>query len=295
MRRSSPAHAAWLSRSAWRRRATCRWNSGESSIASCRGRARAIGSSARDAARTSRQHHHAVGQDHRLGDGVGDEDHRGAAALPEVEQQVAHVRPGDLVESGEGLVHQQDRCAERERPHEGDPLLHAARELARVGVEEAAQPDGVEQLADPLVGQRLVALALAVELVEQADVVAHRPPRQQRRRLGHEAELLAVPGVVRTVARDLDLARDRPRSGRRSTRSSVDFPHPDGPRRLTNSPAADGQVDVAQRLGGRAPAAERLADVRTLTIGAAASRSVRGMVAVIPRSRAGPSARRAWR
>ena len=61
-------------------------------------------------------------------------------------QQVAHVGAGDLVEGGERLVHQQQRGAEGDRPHEGDALLHAARQLVRVGVGEVGQADLGEQL-----------------------------------------------------------------------------------------------------------------------------------------------------
>ena len=38
------------------------------------------------------------------------------------------------------------RCAERERPHQADALLHAARQLVGVGVDELAEADLVEEL-----------------------------------------------------------------------------------------------------------------------------------------------------
>ena len=69
-----------------------------------------------------------------------------AERLAQPGQQVAHVGPGDLVEGGERLVHQEQRRAERHRPHEGDALLHAARQLVRVGVGELAEADLGEQL-----------------------------------------------------------------------------------------------------------------------------------------------------
>ena len=67
-------------------------------------------------------------------------------------EQVPHVGAGDLVERRERLVHEQVRRADRERPREGDALLHAARQLVRVGGAELVEADSREQRLD--VGQR---------------------------------------------------------------------------------------------------------------------------------------------
>ena len=75
------------------------------------------------------------------------------ALLAQPHQQVAHVGAGDLVEGGERLVHEQQRRAERERPHEGDALLHAARQLVRVGVGEVPEADLGEQIVGLPVGR----------------------------------------------------------------------------------------------------------------------------------------------
>ena len=92
-----------------------------------------------------RQHDDTVGEVHRLGDRVGDEHDRRRQRLAQPGEEVAHVGAGDLVEGGERLVHQQQRRAERHRPDEGDALLHAARQLVRVGVGEVGEADLGEQ------------------------------------------------------------------------------------------------------------------------------------------------------
>ena len=77
---------------------------------------------------------------------MGDEQDRRRERLAQAGQEVAHVGAGDLVEGGERLVHQQQRRAERDGAHEGDALLHAARQLVRVGVGEVRETDVGEQL-----------------------------------------------------------------------------------------------------------------------------------------------------
>ena len=51
-----------------------------------------------------------------------------------------------LVERAERLVHEQQRRLEGERARDRDPLLHAAGELPRVVVGEAAELDELEHL-----------------------------------------------------------------------------------------------------------------------------------------------------
>ena len=64
---------------------------------------------------------------------VGDEQDRCWRSPPRSQQQLLHVAAGLRVERAEGLVHQDDLRANRERAGDGDALLHAARE--RVGVD----------------------------------------------------------------------------------------------------------------------------------------------------------------
>ena len=67
-----------------------------------------------------------------------------------------HPLAGHLVERAERLVHQQDRRLEGERPGDRDALLHAARQLVRVVLDEVAQLDEVEHLLGPRLPSRAV-------------------------------------------------------------------------------------------------------------------------------------------
>ncbi len=80
-------------------------------------------------------------------------------------------------------------------------LLHPARQLVRVGVGEVGETDLGEQLAGRA---RRFARRVAVDLEEQAGVAGDGAPREQRRRLRHEADALGDAGGVRAAAVDLD-------------------------------------------------------------------------------------------
>ena len=58
--------------------------------------------------------------------------------------------PSHLVERAEGLVHEQQRRLEHERPGDGHSLLHATRELVRIVLDEVGQADQVQLLLGPL-------------------------------------------------------------------------------------------------------------------------------------------------
>lgn len=54
---------------------------------------------------------------------------------PEDAQQiVVQLLAREFVECGEGLIHQEDPGIDRQRPRDGDALLHAARELVGIAV-----------------------------------------------------------------------------------------------------------------------------------------------------------------
>ena len=93
---------------------------------------------------------------------------------PEAHQLDLHELARLGVEAGEGLVHQQDVGIGGERPRQRHALLHAARQLVRIGVGEAGEPDqrevAVHALASLLPGH-------AVERQAEADVVAHASAR----------------------------------------------------------------------------------------------------------------------
>ena len=92
-----------------------------------------------------RHHHDAVGEQHRLVDAVGDEQHGLARAQPERLEVDAHLLARQRVERAERLVHQQQRRIVDQRAHDRVALAHAARQLARVAVGELAEPDRSQQ------------------------------------------------------------------------------------------------------------------------------------------------------
>src|ERR1700716_1561131 len=75
-------------------------------------------------ARPDRHHRDPVGQQDRLGDVMGDEDHRLAGALPDCKQHRMHPAARKGVERAERLVHQQDFRLDRECPRDLQSLSH---------------------------------------------------------------------------------------------------------------------------------------------------------------------------
>ena len=65
---------------------------------------------------------------------MGDEQHGQPVLLPDAGQQLLHVMAGQRIERAERLVHQQHLRPVGERAGDGDALLHAAREFARIGL-----------------------------------------------------------------------------------------------------------------------------------------------------------------
>ena len=195
---------------------------------------------------------------------MGDE-HRREAVLPPQRQQVV-VEPvaRDLVERRERLVHQQDLRLRHQRARDRDAHLHAAGELARIGLLEALEADQRQHLG----GARLrLALADARERQRQHHVASARSPTASGSGPGTRSRDRAA------ARRSPHAARSASRSCRRSARprpammrSSVDLPQPEGPSRLTNSPsreieidAADGERAVRELLGDVADRNERAA------------------------------------
>ena len=91
------------------------------------------------------QHQRAVTQRDRLADVVGDEDDGLATELPQLEQVGLQDGAGLRVERAERLVHQDHRRIVGERADQRGALPHAARQLVRVVLLEAGQPDGADQ------------------------------------------------------------------------------------------------------------------------------------------------------
>src|SRR5690348_6499285 len=96
-----------------------------------------------DDARTwaGRHDHHAVGERDRLFQIMGDEQHRLAILVPEIEQKAAHHLPGLCIERAERLVHQQNLGVADQDLRQADALALAAGKHMRIAVAEMREPD----------------------------------------------------------------------------------------------------------------------------------------------------------
>ena len=87
----------------------------------------------------TRHEHDAVGEEDRLHYVMGDEQHGRVRLLDDADHQLLHLPLGLGVERAERLVHEENRGPIRQRARDGDPLLHAAGKLVRIGVLELSQ------------------------------------------------------------------------------------------------------------------------------------------------------------
>ena len=111
------------------------------------------------------------------------------------------------VERAQRLVEQQHLRLHHERARERDALLHAARELRRLGLLAAREPHQLERLGRLAPALGLVHLAL---LQAVGDVVEHRHVREQRVLLEDRVDVALVRrDADGRAAADLDLARRR--------------------------------------------------------------------------------------
>src|SRR5262249_55628249 len=133
---------------------------------------------------------------------VRDEDGRQA----DLAEAPAKLRPDLHVQRAEGLVQQEDLRLVGQRPRQGDPLLLAARELARVALAEASEADEVEQLLALLLA---VAAGDAPDPEPEGDVLRGRHVLGDRVVLENEAE--AAPLRPRGGARPAQPVRASPR------------------------------------------------------------------------------------
>jgi hypothetical protein len=206
-----------------------------------------------DPAGARRHHDHPVGEEHRLGDAVRDEQHRLAALVPDPQELEVHRLARHRVERAERFVHQEQRRLVDERAADADALLHAARELAGVLALEAGEPD------EPQVGTRArleLDPVAPLDLDRQHHVLEHVAPRQQDRRLEDDADVAARPV-------------DRALAEAHVTRRAAQDPGEDLEERALPAAAraddghelavADVEADVLQRLD--VPAFERAVDL----------------------------------
>src|SRR5437867_608310 len=149
-----------------------------------------------DPARPGGQHDDLVGQVGGLHHAVGDEQDRFPLDLPQPEDLVLQGLAGQRIDSAERLIHQQHPGIVRERPRDGDALLHATRQLVRIPVLEAAEPG----LPDVLLDERLARLPRGPPTVRpERDVATDGQPGEQTVLLEHQSPLRARSGDRRAT------------------------------------------------------------------------------------------------
>ena len=166
-----------------------------------------------------------------------------------------HQLAGLRVDAGEGLVHQQDLGLGRERPGQRHALLHAAGQLVRVGVGEAARARPARDSARPARGA--LGRGDAVRPRARSRRWPRPSPRGSAGRTGTRSRSAAPgAGAAPSTSTSPPSGAIRPLI----SRSSVVLPQPLGPTRLTKLSRS-----IVERRRPRAPppaaapaAAERL-------------------------------------
>jgi hypothetical protein len=113
------------------------------------------------------------------------EEDRLAPALPDLGELHVDLIPGERVEGSERLVHQQDGRVVDQRPAEGHPVLHPARELVGIPILEALEPHQRHQRPRPV---DVVRAPEPAHLDLEEDVVERLLPREQHRVLEDHAD-----------------------------------------------------------------------------------------------------------
>ncbi len=150
------------------------------------------------------QHDDLVGHGHRLDLVVGDIDHRRLQPFVQRRDLGAHLHAQLGIEVGQRLVEQEDGRFAHDRTADRDPLALAARELARLPVEQGAE---LQQLRRGLDLGVDVGLRRADVLQAECHVLVHRHVRVERVGLeDHRQPALRRRHVVDPLAVDQDLA-----------------------------------------------------------------------------------------
>src|SRR5512134_1220369 len=132
--------------------------------------------------RTPRQDDDPVTHQHRLVDGMRDEQHGGRPAVPDSQQLELELLARLRIDRAEGLVHEQKLGFHHERSRQTRALLHAARQLVRVRLLESPEADELDRRRDAafdLLSSR------APQLQAVRDVVPEAFPREEPEVLEH--------------------------------------------------------------------------------------------------------------
>ena len=134
------------------------------------------------------------------------EDHRRARIRPDAQEFEIQPLARHLVERTERLVHEQQWRRERQGSRDRDALLHPARELPREVLLEPGQLDELDHLCNPRLPARPVP---ALHLERQRDVLRHRAPVEENRRLEDDPVVTVFASLARLLSVDGHVAARR--------------------------------------------------------------------------------------
>jgi len=103
----------------------------------------------------------------------------GFPVLPNVDQFFVENFTCELVERTEGFVEQEDIGIAHQRARERGTLLHSARELVWIGIDEVAELNHAEQPSGPGMVGLIDNAAAKLYFHRQQHVIECRPPRQE--------------------------------------------------------------------------------------------------------------------
>src|SRR3990172_13106910 len=177
---------------------------------------------------------------------MGHEENGGPRLLPDAAEVVVKRIRGDVVESAEGLVHEEDLGAGHEGARDRYSLAHAAGELVGVGAVPLREADEREQVLGP---RRLLRKAPPVsDLERKLDVLAHRPPGKKSGVLEDETK---IPRASRLRGRSSE-KRDAPRRWSHEIGRDAEergFPASRGSKDGKKAAAREIEAHLSERLG----------------------------------------------
>jgi hypothetical protein len=174
-------------------------------------------------------------------DTVGDEHDRRAEGLPDFQQFILQVAPGERIQRAERLVHQHDRRFQGQHAGDGNTLAHASRQILRKARAEILQLEHIQQEVDPFLDGRRRA---AGHFQAKGNVALDRHPGEQGVLLEHHAAI--GPRFGDALVPYQDLAR----GGMRKPGNRIQQGRLAAARRAEQADelaAVDVQVDVLER------------------------------------------------
>ena len=152
-------------------------------------------------ARAVGHHHHAVGQQDRFVDIMGDANGGHLGARPHLHQHLLQLPPREAVEHAEGFVEQQQFRRKGEGPGDADPLFHAVGQIGGRLIHGVGQTDAGEVILNDVFAFRGGRVGVN-PFDAQCDIVARGQPGKQAGRLEDDAAIGAGPIDLAVVEHD---------------------------------------------------------------------------------------------